>query len=143
MTEYKRLPDGRVDLSGMHDYDLGLYQMSVTTEYQRVRRECYKRKLVKQLGDSGAVFGESVITIAGKKGEYLLCNMDEQLSRIEFAETPMLLLRKIGKTGEASAKVQYSGYSNPIVEVVGRYIPSEQAKVEYIGELNETHYGRH
>ena len=133
MTDYKRLPDGRVDLKSMHDYDLGLYRMSITTEYERVRRECYKRKLVKQVGDSGAVFGESVITIAGKKGEYLLCTMDEQLSRIEFTEIPMLLLRKIGKTGEAAGKVQYSGYSNPVVEVVGKYIPGEQAKVEYIG----------
>lgn len=134
MTDYKRLPDGSVDLKSMHDYDLGLYKMAITTEYERVRRECYKRKLIKQVSDSGAVFGESVITIAGKKGEYLLCSMDEQLSRIEFTETPMLLLRKIGKTGEVAGKVQYSGYSNPVVEVVGKYIPGEQAKIEYTGE---------
>lgn len=136
MADYKRLPDGSVDLKSMHDYDLGLYRMSITTEYERVRRECYKRKLVKQVGDSGAVFGESVITVAGKKGEYLLCSMDEQLSRIEFTETPMLLLRKIVKEGEASGKVQYSGYSNPVIEVVGKYIAGKRAKIEYTGAEN-------
>lgn len=134
MVNHNRLPDGRIDVKSMHDYDLDLYRMSISTEYERVRQECYKRKLIKQVGDSGAVFGESVITIAGKKGEYLLCSMDEQLSRVEFTETPMLLLRKIGKTGEASGKVQYSGYSKPVVEVIGKYIPGEQAKIEYTGE---------
>ena len=119
------------DYSVLDDITLTGKLRAAKEAYQRLGLESYKRTIEKQVEGKGVVFGKSVITIEGMKGEYLVSDMEEQLSRASYVPFPMLAIRNIKVNGEVSNKLQYANRTNPVVTVVGEYVEGTRGGVVY------------
>ena len=64
------LKNGSEDYSVLDDRTLAGKLREAKEAYQRLGLESYKRTIEKQVEGKGVVFGKSVITIEGMKGEY-------------------------------------------------------------------------
>ena len=91
----------------------------------------YKRTIEKQVEGKGVVFGKSVITIEGMKGEYLVAGMATQLSRASSVPFPMLALHRIKVNGEVSKSLQYTHQTHPVITVIGEYAEGTRGGVVY------------
>jgi hypothetical protein len=125
------LKNGSEDYSVLDDRTLAGKLREAKEAYQRLGLESYKRTIEKQVEGKGVVFGKSVITIEGMKGEYLVSDMKEQLSRAAYVPFPMLAIRNIKVNGEVSNKLQYSNRTHPNVTVVGEYVEGTRGGVVY------------
>lgn len=135
LATYDRAPvllkNGSEDYSVLDDRTLAGKLREAKEAYQRLGLESYKRTIEKQVEGKGVVFGKSVITIEGMKGEYLVSDMEEQLSRAAYVPFPMLAIRNIKVNGEVSNKLQYSNRTHPNVTVVGEYVEGTRVGVVY------------
>lgn len=125
------LKNGSEDYSVLDDRTLADKLRETEEAYHRLGAELYKRTIEKQVEGKGVVFGKSVITIEGMKGEYLVSDMEEQLSRASYVPFPMLALRNIKVNGEVSNKLQYANRTRPNVTVVGEYVEGTRGGVVY------------
>lgn len=125
------------DLSVLPDFDLAKKCLIARSCLHKL--ETYRRALLKQVEGKGVEFGKSVVTVEGMRGEFFVPAMKEQLSRYDYAQTPMIVLQKITMKGEVSNKLQYIRQVRPFptVTVVGEYDFGRKSKVKY----NETHNG--
>lgn len=135
LATYEKAPvllkNGQEDYSVLDDITLTGKLRAAKEAYQRLGLESYKRTIEKQVEGKGVVFGESVITIEGMKGEYLVSDMEEQLSRASYVPFPMLAIRNIKVNGEVSNKLQYANRTHPVVTVVDEYVEGTRGGVVY------------
>lgn len=135
LATYEKAPvllkNGQEDYSVLDDITLTGKLRAAKEAYQRLGLESYKRTIEKQVEGKGVVFGKSVITIEGMKGEYLVSDMEEQLSRASYVPFPMLAIRNIKVNGEVSNKLQYANQTHPVVTVVGEYVEGTRGGVVY------------
>ena len=123
--------NGEEDYSVLDDKDLADKTYVAGVVYHRLGEELYKRTIEKQVEGKGVVFGKSVITIEGIKGEYLVANMATQLSRASYVPFPMLALHRIKVNGEVSKSLQYTHQTHPVITVVGEYTEGTKRGVVY------------
>lgn len=135
LATYEKAPvllkNGQEDYSVLDNITLTEKLRAAKEAYQRLDLESYKRTIEKQVEGKGVVFGKSVITIEGMKGEYLVSDMEEQLSRASYVPFPMLAIRNIKVNGEVSNKLQYANRTHPVVTVVGEYVEGTSGGVVY------------
>lgn len=125
------LKNGHEDYSVLDDITLPGKLTAAKIAYQRLSEESYKRTIEKQVKGKGVVFGKSVITIEGMKGEYLVADMATQLSRASYVPFPMLALHRIKVNGEVSKSLQYTNQTHPVITVVGEYTEGTKGGVVY------------
>jgi len=127
------------DLSVLPDFDLAKKCLIARSCLHKLELETYRRALLKQVEGKGVEFGKSVVAVEGMRGEFFVPAMKEQLSRYDYAQTPMIVLQKITMKGEVSNKLQYIRQVRPFptVTVVGEYDFGRKSEVKY----NETHNG--
>lgn len=135
LATYEKAPvllkNGEEDYSVLDDKDLADKTCVAGVVYRRLGAELYKRTIEKQVEGKGVVFGKSVITIEGMKGEYLVADMATQLSRASYVPFPMLALHRIKVNGEVSKSLQYTNQTHPIVTVIGEYAEGTKGGVVY------------
>lgn len=135
LATYEKAPvllkNGDEDYSVLDDITLTGKLTVAKIAYQRLSEEAYKRTIEKQVEGKGVVFGKSVITIEGMKGEYLVADMATQLSRAEYVPFPMLALHRIKVNGGVSKSLQYTNQTHPVITVVGEYNEGTKGGVVY------------
>nr|DAR79910.1 MAG TPA: PGDYG protein [Caudoviricetes sp.] len=135
LATYEKAPvllkNGDEDYSVLDDITLTGKLTVAKIAYQRLSEEAYKRTIEKQVEGKGVVFGKSVITIEGMKGEYLVADMATQLSRASYVPFPMLALHRIKVNGEVSKSLQYTNQTHPVITVIGEYAEGTKGGVVY------------
>lgn len=135
LATYEKAPvllkNGQEDYSVLDDITLTGKLRAAKIAYQRLSEESYKRTIEKQVEGKGVVFGKSVITIEGMKGEYLVADMATQLSRASYVPFPMLALHRIKVNSEVSKSLQYTNQTHPVITVVGEYTEGTKGGVVY------------
>ena len=135
LATYEKAPvllkNGDEDYSVLDDITLTGKLTVAKIAYQRLSEEAYKRTIEKQVEGKGVVFGKSVITIEGMKGEYLVADMATQLSRASYVPFPMLALHRIKVNGEVSKSLQYTNQTHPVITVIGEYAEGTRGGVVY------------
>lgn len=135
----KCYPNGQEDFTELSDVELAGERLAAGSRSKRLGLETYRRTILRQVEGKCVEFGKSVVTVEGMRGEFFVPAMKEQLSRYDYAQTPMIALQKITKKGEVSNKLQYIHQVRPFptVTVVGEYDFGRKSGVKY----NETHNG--
>ena len=135
LATYEKAPvllkNGDEDYSVLDDITLTGKLTVAKIAYQRLSEEAYKRTIEKQVEGKGVVFGKSVITIEGMKGEYLVADMATQLSRASYVPFPMFALHRIKVNGEVSKSLQYTNQTHPFITVIGEYAEGTKGGVVY------------